>query len=664
MKKRFSTHSTAAMLTALLASSPFASAAIGNGGFETQGPGTTADADLWTEQPGAQSRSNEAAHAGTWSIKSSGGDANTFPNTNQTLSVAGLDGRTYVAALWAMTPSTNAITTGGARLKLIFRNASNVVLSSVDPLFFTPASGVDVWKKGIQTGTIPAGAATVTLQAMHDIGTGTGTTLYLDDASFDVTDATLPVDGGFEIEGTAAIDSHFWTEQPGISTRSNEASHSGAWSIKSTSTGINSFPNTSQNIDVSALNGRGVTATLWAMTPSSNPILSGGARLKVEFFKGATGLGYIETTNFLTTTTNKDTWVQGKIEIAVPQGATSLKFQAMHNVGGTGGGAVYFDDALLTFAPAGTPANPGFETEGTSSADATFWGEVAGVATRSNEVARSGSWSMKSVGTQVNGFPATNQDLLVSGFIGETFTAKLLALTPSTNRIVSGGARLKLSFRNSSDAQILAYDPVFLNSSSAADTWFEGTVTGTIPIGAVKMRFQVMHDVGATTGRTLYFDDASFTIGAADPFADWATNAGLTAGQNGVGDDPDNDGADNLTEFALNGNPLSGSDQGTLSSIHADSNANSRKDLTLTIAVRTGATFAPGASGSQTVSINGITYTVQGTLDLTNFNQSVSFVSKTASTDPEYELQTFRLDASDDASPAAKGFLRVLLTQP
>jgi hypothetical protein len=239
-----------------------------------------------------------------------------------------------------------------------------------------------------------------------------------------------------------------------------------------------------------------------------------------------------------------------------------------------------------------------------------------------------------------------------------------LALTPSTNRIVSGGARLKLSFRNSSDAQILAYDPVFLNSSSAADTWFEGTVTGTIPIGAVKMRFQVMHDVGATTGRTLYFDDASFTIGAADPFADWATNAGLTAGQNGVGDDPDNDGADNLTEFALNGNPLSGSDQGTLSSIHADSNANSRKDLTLTIAVRTGATFAPGASGSQTVSINGITYTVQGTLDLTNFNQSVSFVSKTASTDPEYELQTFRLDASDDASPAAKGFLRVLLTQP
>lgn len=664
MKTRLPIHTASALLSALLASSPFARAAIGNGGFETQGAGTTADADLWAEQPGVHARSNEAAHTGTWSIKSSGGDANTFPNTNQTLSVAGLDGRTYVAGLWAMTPSSNPITTGGARLKVIFRNASNVILSSVDPLFFTPASGMDAWKKGIQTGTIPAGAATVTIQAMHDVGTGTGAILFLDDASFDVTDAPLPVDGGFEIEGTAANDSYFWSEQSGISTRTNEAARTGLWSIKSTSSVTNSFPNTSQNVDVSALSGRGVTATLWAMTPSSSPILSGGARIKMEFFKGATGMGNIESANFLTTATAKDTWVQGKLEIAVPVGATSLKIQAMHNVGGTGGGTLYFDDVLLTFAPSGTPANPGFETEGSSSADATFWGEAAGVSTRSNEVARSGSWSMKSVGSPASGFPATTQELLVSGFIGEPFTAKLWALTPSSNRITSGGARLKVTFRNSSNTDILSYDPVFLNASSAADTWIEGTVTGTIPAGAVKVRFQVMHDVGATTGRTLYFDDASFSIGAADPFADWATNAGLTAGQNGAGDDPDNDGADNLTEFALNGNPLSGSDQGTLSSVHADSNSNSLKDLTLTIAVRTGATFAPGANGSQTASIDGITYTVQGTLDLTTFNQSVSFVSKSASTDPDYELQTFRLDASDSLSPAAKGFLRVLLTQP
>lgn len=638
-------------------------AMLSNSSFETQGS-TPADADVWAEQPGVQTRANEAARTGVWAIKSIGVDANSYPNTSQTVSVAGLAGRTYVAGLWAMTPSSNPITTGGARLKLIFRSSTNAILSSVDPLFFTPSSGQDVWRKGLQTGVIPAGAATLTFQAMHDVGTGTNTTLFLDDATFEVPATTLPTDGGFEIEGSTSADAQFWTEQPGISTRSNEAARSGLWSIKSSSTAINSFPNTSQTLDVSALNGRGLTATLWAMTPTSNPILSGGARLKIEFFNGSTGLGNVESANFLTTSTAKDTWVQGRIEIAVPQGATSLKLQAMHQVGGTGGGALFFDDASLVFTSPGTPANPGFETEGSSPTDASFWTEAAGVSTRSNESSRSGSWSMKSVGSPANGFPATTQELLVSGFIGQPFTAKLWALTPSGNRITSGGARLKISFRNSANTEILAFDPVFLNAASPADTWIQGTVTGTVPSGAVRVRVQVMHDVGATTGRTLYFDDASFAIGAADPFDDWANSAGLSSGQNAAGDDPDADGADNLTEFALNGNPLSATQSGTLAATHADSNSNSIRDLTLTLATRTGATFTAGPDGSQNAIIDGITYSIRGSLDLATFNSSVSFVSKTPSANPAYELQTFRLDASDTPTPSSHGFLRVFLSKP
>lgn len=272
---------------------------------------------------------------------------------------------------------------------------------------------------------------------------------------------------------------------------------------------------------------------------------------------------------------------------------------------------------------------------------------------------------MKSVGSPANGFPATTQEMLVSEYVGEPFTASLWALTPSSNPIITGGARLKLSFRNSAGTEILKYDPIFLSPSSPQDSWIEGTVTGIIPEGAVKVRFQVMHDVKATTGRTIFFDDASFTIGAVpDAFTTWAADKGLTEGGDGEQDDPDNDGANNLVEFALNGNPLSGSDQGMLSSSHADSNANTRKDLALTIAVRTGATFAPGLDGSQTVTVDGVTYTVQGSLDLVNFNQDVSFVTKTASASPDYELHTFLLDASDAVSPAAKGFLRVVVTKP
>jgi hypothetical protein len=660
-----SCHLAAVTATALYLTICQISAQTNNGSFEVIGTGGPADADAWTEQPGIQTRSSEAARTGSASIKSVGLDANSFPNTGQIINVSGLAGRTYVAGLWAMTPSANPITTGGARLKLIFRDASNVQISSVDPLFFTTASGTNVWRKGIQTGTIPAGAATVTFQAMHEVGTGTGTTLYLDDASFDVTDANLPTDGGFEIEGNSTADSQFWAEQGGgIHTRSNEAARSGSWSLKSSSAAINSFPNTSQNINVSALRGRGVTATLWAMTPTASPILSGGARIKIEFFNGATSLGSGETANFVGSSSTKDTWHQGKLELVVPPTATTLRFQAMHAVGGTGGGTLYFDDALLTFLPAGTPANGGFEIADASPTDAAFWGEAAGVSSRSNEVARSGAWSMKSVGTPANGFPASNQEMLVSGYIGETFTAKLWALTPSANPIISGGARLKISFRNSANAEILAFDPVFLNSSSPQNTWIEGRVTGTIPTGAVRVRFQVMHDVGNTTGRTLYFDDASFSIGTQDPFSAWAANSGLGSGQNAPSDDPDQDGTTNLVEFALNGNPLSSTSQGTLLSTHADSNSNSTPDLTLTIAVRAGATFSPGPNGSQTTSIDGVTYHIQGSLDLVSFEEQVDFVSESASGNPQYELHTFRLTASDNSLPAPRGFLRVQLSQP
>jgi hypothetical protein len=55
------------------------------------------------------------------------------------------------------------------------------------------------------------------------------------------------------------------------------------------------------------------------------------------------------------------------------------------------------------------------------------------------------------------------------------------------------------------------------------------------------------------------------------------------------------------------------------------------KGLRMTIAVRTGgANFAPGLNGSQGVCIDDISYLVLGSLDLMNFDQVVSFVSKSA----------------------------------
>jgi hypothetical protein len=125
--------------------------------------------------------------------------------------------------------------------------------------------------------------------------------------------------------------------------------------------------------------------------------------------------------------------------------------------------------------------------------------------------------------------------------------------------------------------------------------------------------------------------------------------------------DPDGDGFNNLYEFAFNGNPNSGSNNGAIVSSYADSNANTNKDLTLTIPVRTGATFA--ASGTkQTAEVEGLTYTVEGSLNLTAFDSAVAFVSKSASGHPDWELHTFRLTASD-APGAPKGFIRAAVVK-
>lgn len=126
--------------------------------------------------------------------------------------------------------------------------------------------------------------------------------------------------------------------------------------------------------------------------------------------------------------------------------------------------------------------------------------------------------------------------------------------------------------------------------------------------------------------------------------------------------DFDGDGVIDLLEFAFNGDPNSGSSLGTITSALLDTNANLQKELTLTIAVRAGATFAAGPNGTQVATVNGVTYTVRGSLDLATFTSPVSHVGSAASGDPDYELHTFRLDVSEGLS--GKGFLQATATHP
>lgn len=133
------------------------------------------------------------------------------------------------------------------------------------------------------------------------------------------------------------------------------------------------------------------------------------------------------------------------------------------------------------------------------------------------------------------------------------------------------------------------------------------------------------------------------------------------------GADPDKDGASNLLEFALKGDPASGSNNGLTAVRTVDTNGNSAKELTLTIAVRNGAVFTGSPSPAATV--DGVTYTILGSTDLAGF--AVASTEGTALTPavtglPDitgsgWTYHTFTLTGSDGLP--AKGFLRAKISQ-
>ncbi len=130
--------------------------------------------------------------------------------------------------------------------------------------------------------------------------------------------------------------------------------------------------------------------------------------------------------------------------------------------------------------------------------------------------------------------------------------------------------------------------------------------------------------------------------------------------------DPDNDGESNFLEFALGGNPATGSDGPKVYPLVADSNdAGTERELLITIAVRNGTpVFLPTNGGSPTATQDGATYSIQGSTDLVSFTSPVSVVAPVTTGLPAapagYTYRTFSLAASNELP--GKGFLRVSVT--
>jgi hypothetical protein len=130
------------------------------------------------------------------------------------------------------------------------------------------------------------------------------------------------------------------------------------------------------------------------------------------------------------------------------------------------------------------------------------------------------------------------------------------------------------------------------------------------------------------------------------------------------GADPDNDGVTNLVEFGFGGDPSKGSDNGIRNIQTVDANGDGQKDLTLTLAVRSGATFSASGNDLVSAAVDGVTYRIQGSLNLVDWTSAVSEVTPNLGTGTPktgYVFKTFRLNAGNGL--AGKGFIRAGVSQ-
>ncbi len=141
----------------------------------------------------------------------------------------------------------------------------------------------------------------------------------------------------------------------------------------------------------------------------------------------------------------------------------------------------------------------------------------------------------------------------------------------------------------------------------------------------------------------------------------------------GPDDDADGDGAPNLVEFAFNGDPNNAADNGGIYSF--ENVLSGAKAMVLTVAVlKTTDAFSTADSPVGTNAAAGITYTIQGSSDLSFPNVKVEPITPAVVyplADPpympnldttDYEYRSFKLSGSEDLT--TKGFLRAMVTQP
>ena len=241
-----------------------------------------------------------------------------------------------------------------------------------------------------------------------------------------------------------------------------------------------------------------------------------------------------------------------------------------------------------------------------------------------------------------------------------TLAFELDALAGTNDKIVAGTVVIgsgKLGFNdfvftNVGGLEVGTYK--LITSSGLTGTLDAANLTGTI--GAFSAALQ------------LNGNDIEVVVSSANAYASWALAKGLDVSNNAKNADPDGDGRNNLAEFAYDGNPLSGINDGKV--VGKVATVSGAKVLTLTLPVRTGAIFAADSNDQLSALIDGIYYRIEGDGTLGAFADVVTEVT----TGDEGAIQaglpllssgwtyrTFR--SAGTVPPVPKAFLRAKISE-
>ena len=233
-------------------------------------------------------------------------------------------------------------------------------------------------------------------------------------------------------------------------------------------------------------------------------------------------------------------------------------------------------------------------------------------------------------------------DILVETTASQTFTV-------SNN----GGATLEVTSITSDDSVFPVSDSdgfsLAGNSSQEVTVFFQPTSAGpdvaTITVASATAGNPTLEAKG---------------YGAADALQLYLLEAGLTEGEITPDADPDTDSKENVLEFAFGSDPASASSLPRMVASTVSASGSSYPALSFQHRQTD-----PDPTESP-FTVDGITYTVQGSTDLTEWNESVVVATDPGSLpNPEtgYEWITFRLENIPLSTSGAKGFLRVEVSQ-